>query len=60
MLNSFDPGSLPGEKAGGTYKYGNTDVTSFEDLWNRAGMIEMNCVLSQKRLGWAPGGKKIP
>ena len=60
MLNSFDPGSLPGEKASGTYKYCDTDVTSFEDLWNRAGMIEMNCVLSQKELGWAPGGKKLP
>ena len=57
MLDSFAAGSLPGEKAGGTYKYCDTDVASFEDLWDSAGMIEVNCVLSQKELGWAPGGK---
>ena len=57
MLDSFDPGSLPGETAGGTYKYYDADVASFEDLWNSAGLIEMNCALAQKELGWAPGGK---
>ena len=60
MLNSFAPGSLPGEEAGGTYKYPDSDVTTFEDLWETAGTVEVNCVLSQKQLGWAPDGKIIP
>ena len=59
MLNSFASGSLPGEQAGGTYKYPASDVSSFEELWGTAGTIEMNCVISQKQLGWAPGGKLI-
>ena len=59
MLNSFAAGSLPGEKTGGTYKYPASDVSSFEGLWGTAGTIEMNCVISQKQLGWAPGGKLI-
>lgn len=60
MLNSFEPGSLPGEKTGGTYRYPASDVTSFEELWGTAGTIEVNCVITQKQLGWAPGGKTIP
>ena len=53
-------GSLPGEKEGGTYRYPNSDVTSFEELWETAGTLEVNCVVTQKQLGWAPGGKIIP
>ena len=57
MLNSFEAGSLPGEEAGGTYKYSDTDVASYDDLWEAGGLIEMNCVIAQKQLGWAPTGK---
>ncbi len=60
MLNSFVPGSLPGEKAGRTYTYSDSDVTSFSELWDSAGTIEMNCVMAQKQLGWAPAGKTSP
>lgn len=58
MLDSFVAGSLPGEKEGGTYRYPNSDVTSFEELWETAGTLEVNCVVTQKQLGWAPGGKE--
>lgn len=59
MLNSFVPGSLPGEQAGGKYKYCDTDVTSYDDLWEAGGLIEVKCVITQKQLGWAPAGKSI-
>ena len=59
MLDSFESGSLPGEKTGETYRYPASDVTSFEEIWGTAGTIEVNCVLTQKQLGWAPGGKII-
>ena len=59
MLDSFEAGSLPGEQAGGKYKYSDTDVASYEDLWEAGGLIEMNCVIPQKQLGWAPSGKKV-
>ncbi|KAL2050063.1 hypothetical protein ABVK25_009673 [Lepraria finkii] len=57
MMDFFQEGELPGEDPSGQYIYSNTEVTSFEDLWLAAGLVEMNCVVEKKMsqmLGWAP------
>lgn len=62
MMDFFQEGELPGEDPSGQYIYSNTDVTSFEDLWLAAGLVEMNCVVEKKMsqmLGWAPTGRKF-
>ena len=55
MLETFEPGTLPGEKPG--LHYLSNDVASFGEIWQAADQSEMECVWRQHALGWFPVGE---
>lgn len=59
MLEFFPYGSLPGQDPFSHHVYTDTDVASFQDLWLAADFIEICCLQSQNRPGWALVGETI-
>lgn len=58
MLSNFLEGSLPGQDPSTSYVTGNTDVSSFDDLYSDAITVEACCLISAHEPGWAPGGTR--
>ena len=56
MLDFFPKGSLPGEDPSSETERYDTDVTSFQDLWLTADLIETCCLVGEHIPGWASDG----
>lgn len=57
MLDFFADTSLPGQDPWNPKKHDNTDVTSFEELWGAADLVETCCLNQHKSPGWAADGE---
>ena len=57
MLEYFIPDELLEESLD---PYSATDVASFQDIWEAANSVLVDCMGDSKRLGWAAVGKELP